>query len=221
MSNSKTHNSIIFLTTLGVYLGLVLVGAVNTAFSQGDVVLNKRSLRDFAGSVQQRVLSKEVDLNAPFLIELTGVLDKKGKLDLSTAKYTRSEGDAKIVEIAKRAVEAINDAGYLQYLSSLSANRIILVVKQGEAEFEASISSELESEQRARTVVSAMSMMLELAKAQRIQNPESEPDKDDVILLRSATVSSESKNFTIHFSLPKAVFREMLESKIAKQADNH
>lgn len=41
MSNGKNHNSVIFLTTLGVYLGLVLVGATPQVLAQATPVGDK------------------------------------------------------------------------------------------------------------------------------------------------------------------------------------
>lgn len=172
-------------------------------------------MKDLADLVQRQVQSKEVDLDAPFLVELSGTIGKNGKLDPVTAKYIRTEGDAKIVEVAKRAVEAMNDAGYFQYLSSFSAGKIVILVKQDETEFAVDISSELSSEQRAKAVVSAMRIMLTFAKDQKSQSPEDQRSKDELILLNSTTVSSESKNFAITFKLPKAVFQIMLARELA------
>ena len=52
MSNSKNHNSIVFLTTLSVYLGLVLVGATplvlaqQAALTQKFEIQNEREIED-------------------------------------------------------------------------------------------------------------------------------------------------------------------------------
>ena len=46
MSNSKNYNSIVFLTTLSVYLGLVLVGATPSVLAQQAALAQKFEIQN-------------------------------------------------------------------------------------------------------------------------------------------------------------------------------
>ncbi len=58
MSNKKNHNTIYFLTTLSVYLGLVIVGASPTVLAQAEFSENSQSQRFELRTETNSVFSK-------------------------------------------------------------------------------------------------------------------------------------------------------------------
>jgi hypothetical protein len=84
VNNRKNHNSILFLTTLGVYLGLLIFGSgvlyAQPARNNHGVMIDKKPLRDFAESIKRKVTNKEVNLAAPFSVEMEVYLTQNGSL---------------------------------------------------------------------------------------------------------------------------------------------
>ncbi len=109
MSDSKKHNSILFLTTLSVYLGLVLVGgAGSTALAQvANTIPASKKTEILAGD-------KIITLNANWAIELEKILAENpapvyllGTMALpdkgvSDWKILKSEGSAEAVEFLRK-----------------------------------------------------------------------------------------------------------------------
>lgn len=184
------------------------------SFGQSENPINKRPLTDFGDEVRRQVESKSIDLGAPFEIELLGKLGKDGKLDWTSARFTKAEGDKKIVALTKDAIEALNDSGYFQYLSGLLMTDVVVNLRQGESDFAVSISSELASESRSRTLASSLGTLLQAAIAQISKN---QNRADDILILKSIVVSSDAKKLLISSKLPKTVVRDMVERAISRQ----
>ena len=82
--------------------------------------INKRPLVDLANQVNELREKEGVDLQGAFTVKASGKIDKTGKLDPRSFKFERAEGDEKLVGLVEESIEAINVAGYLQYLKDLS-----------------------------------------------------------------------------------------------------
>jgi hypothetical protein len=80
LNNRKSHNSILFLTTLGVYLGLVLVGATPQTFAQS-------SLRNDSGLKRDK----------EFVCRNNGLINDERQEDIEPFNY----------DLAKRIIELI------------------------------------------------------------------------------------------------------------------
>lgn len=190
--------------------GLALMLAAFPVFGQNDIQLNRKPLDDLADFVNDKIEKDKVDLTKPFAVELNGVLNKDGKLDAEKANFTRTEGDGQMVEIAKRTVEAINNAGYFRYLKDLGAENIAISLSQDEQEFSASIKSDSDSERKTKTIVSALGVLMDLARMQTV-------NADDKTLLNSLSIKSNGKEFTLNAKMPKSVWYEMINRKLIEQ----
>lgn len=204
------------MVKLSLLLGFAVFGAIPDLSAQNGVTINKAPTRDFASYVQQQVRSNRIDLNAPFDIELAGTLSRSGKIESGTLKYLRATGDKAMVEVAKRAIEAVNDAGYLQYLRDAGANELRISAKQDDSAFAGVIAFAVESETRAKTLASALSMAAQVAKAQKQNQTSSSISADELVLLESTKVSAASKIVTIDITMAKQTFRDMIERAVAK-----
>lgn len=216
MSNRKTQN---FFRLVSIFAFLVsLTGAV-VAQPESDkygVWINRHPLKDFSEYAKRKIETKSVDLDAIFSVELTGKLGKSGKLDPSTVVYAKSEGDEKMIEVVKKAIEAINDSGWFAYLTHLggSDGNITIRAAQNELTFTSSIAAEMPTESKARSVASALRMLSQMASM--TGKDSSTMDKDELLILNSIAVSSEGKACVLKLNMPKASFREMIVRKLTE-----
>ncbi|MGI9035906.1 MAG: hypothetical protein ACR2GD_07695, partial [Pyrinomonadaceae bacterium] len=75
---------------------------------------NKRPFVDLAEKLRESLNKNEVDLDAPFSIEVRGGLTKEGKLE--NAKL-RGAGDEKMIEVGKNFIATISDSLLLKPVS--------------------------------------------------------------------------------------------------------
>jgi hypothetical protein len=206
-------------------IGLICLADLSV-FAQTEISINNRPLQDFAQLVNQKVSAKEVDLNAEFLVEMEGVFTKNGKLDLKQTKFTKSEGDKQIVDIAKTAIEAVNDSGWLGYIKELGITKVFVKAQQDKGNIAFVLKGEMLNDSKARLSAVALNFMLKMAVQQKKQiieknNPEiagnftTEQNRgDEIRLLESLNSSSEGKFFVINFSVAQGVKQEMIERRL-------
>lgn len=192
-----------------------LVIAVNASAQEPDrngVVLNKRPLTDFGKEVNKEIAANDLDLRKPFSISLTSRLTKEGKLDPKVTKVTADAGsDPKMAKVAQDAVLAVSDSGFLQYLSKLGGTGDIVVkLSQDTSNFSATVSMEMESENRARNIVSLMNTFLSIA----VTQGETKQDLQEIVILKNSKV--ESTENTVHFlvRLPLEIFTELIHGQL-------
>jgi hypothetical protein len=191
--------------------GLLLTLAAFPVFAQETTpskdVINKKPIQDFADFVSEKIVKNEVDLNAPFSIELEGFLNKDGKLDVNKSKFVKSEGDAQIIEVVKAGISAVSDSNLLAYLENLGVENVNLVVSQDANNFSAVIKSEVKSDARAKTLSSGFNTLLHIAKTDRKHQKEE-------VLLKAMRTSAQGKFFVLDFAMPKATLQELIRSEI-------
>lgn len=195
--------------------GIVLTFAAFPVFAQENrsPEINKEPLQDFGAKVLSQVQNKEVDLSQNFLVEVSAELTKEGKFDLQKTKYIRSEGDEKMIAVAKEAIEAINDNGIFIYLSRLEFSKINLILEQNDNEILAVIKGDVVSEQKARMTASALNALISLGKSQIKE------DDDSKIILGGMKVSANDKSVTIKNAVPKSVGQEMIQKHLNKEIE--
>jgi hypothetical protein len=204
------------------FSGLLLMLAAFPVFGQEpaprEITINKRPLLDLGYRVLDDVETRKVDLTAPFSVHGSGKLNKDGKLDASTSKFTAASGDKEMIEIAKNSIAAINDSGYLQYLSRLGCENLDFTIVQDSAIFSTTIVSELESARRAQSVRNALSLMLGFYK-QKISGPDAdENDKDSLEIVKNALIETNNNKVTIKVVLPKAVVQALIQKSLRSAA---
>lgn len=183
------------------------------------IEINKRPIVDLGNYVNELLEKKEVDLQSDFIINARGKLDKDGRLDPKTFRFLEAAGEnEKMVEVVKEAIEALNVAGYLQYLKELSGKDIALVLQQDDLNISAVIQSEMESETRAKTIKSALDFAISISKSRKSAENADQNDKDDLVILEAAKIETEGKKVVIHFTVPKEVVHPMIQRKLAEQA---
>jgi len=182
-----------------------------------EVEINKRPIKDLGIFVNGLLKDEKIKFNLEtnFEAKAKGKLTKEGKLDPKTYKIEATSADPNMVEVIEQSVEAINDAGYLQYLKQLSGKDLSLILKQDETGITAIVQSELESNTRATTMKGILNLAIRLSKDKKT----APDDKDDLELLNGATVETDGKKLIIKFTIPKQAAQEMIRRKLLEEAN--
>jgi len=190
--------------------GLLLTLAAFPVSAQNDkAALNKNPVQDFGRLVSEKINNKEADLKAPFSLTLQGTLQADGKFNPKTTKVTKSEGDAKMIEIAKQGVEAVSDSGVFYYLKQLGVNEIKISLVQTDTEFSADFKSTFETAKRAKSLGDAIKLNIEIGKS-------TVKDENTKILLESSKVETIGKDFLLRFSMPFEQFHGIIDRELEK-----
>ena len=182
------------------------------------VDINKRPMIDLANHVNELRDQNAVDLESGFMVRASGSLEKDGRLNPNTFRFMESSGDPKLVEVVEEAIQAINVAGYLQYLKDLSGEDLKLLFEQDAEEISALIESEMSSEMRAKSIKTLLDIYIDQAKKRKTKPDADQNDKDDLTLLEGATIETDGRKLIIRFVVPKAVAHPMIQRKLAEQA---
>ena len=191
------------------WLMLLSMNASAQTDSVDEIEINKRPLQEFALSVLDKWEKKEIDLTKPFTVELNGSLTREGRFDATVTKYIKSEGDGDIVNVAKNAIEAVGDSHIMAFLSYLDVKDVRLIVSQDESDTLLLLTSEMESNQRARTAASGFNALISVA---RIEN--NGMTADDKTLLKHSSVAFDETRMILKFKMPKQTFHEMVERNL-------
>jgi hypothetical protein len=174
------------------------------------VEINKKPLTDFADDIVTKTEAKEVDLNQPFLIVLNGVIAADGKLDKEKSKFdvSKQKGDPKMIDVAKTAMEALGESGYLSYLKSLNVDKVTVTLIQDDNQINAVITSTQKTPELAKTVSSGINGYISIGKLS------TKDPSDERTLLNGASVTADGKNFVLNFVIPKPIAQEMITRKL-------
>jgi len=188
--------------------GLLLTLAAFPVFAQNEEAsFNKKPLQDFGQNVLDKVQKREVDLKSPFSLIMQGKLDEKGKFEKTTSKFTKSEGDVKIIEIAKQALIALSDSGLFFNWKQLGLDEVEISLIQTETEFSANFKSTFETVNRAKSTTSSLNMFLQMGKI-------TVKDEDSKALLENSKVESIGKDFLLKFSMPLEQFHGIINKEL-------
>lgn len=204
------------LKLIGV-MSCLLVLATLSIFGQGDNVnnrFNRKPLQDFADNLNQKLDKGDVDLDKPFSVTLEGYLAKEGRFDLSKfdlkrTKFTKSEGDEKIVAVAKDAIVAVSDSELLTYLRDLGVEKFKVVFLQNENDISVVMSSEMLNESKARTLASGFNILINGAKM-------NVKETEVKAMLNATKFSTQTNNFIINFTMPKTEAHQLLKNELQK-----
>ncbi len=183
-------------------------------------MINRRPLVDLSNMINDERAKNQLDLQSEFELSARGKLDKNGRLDPKNFRYIKASGeDERMINIVKASIEAVNVAGYLQYLRDLTGKDLFLDLSQNETDISAVIQSEVETESRAKAIKSTLELGISIAKNRKLAENADQNDKDDLVLLEGAKVEVEGKRVIIRFVVPKDVAHPMIERKLAEQAN--
>jgi hypothetical protein len=179
-----------------------------------SIVINRDPLRLFGEWVKGEIAQKNVDLASPFDISATGKLDKDGKIIDNTFKYnTVKTTDPEMVNIVRAAIEAVNDSGYLKWLSEVSGKDLTLSIAQDNDFLTGTVQTEVESPRRASSLRTLFKLYIDqtIKKKQLSDKPD---DKDDLEILNNAQVETNGNKVIIQFKVPKAVAQALIKKKL-------
>jgi hypothetical protein len=171
--------------------------------------LNKKPLQDFAKSLTEKVEKSEVDISKSFSVTLESVLTKDGNFDPKQSRFTKSEGDAKMIVVAKEAIESLGYTNIFVYFAEMGVKKLKINFAQDEKEISFIVDSELPIPERVRTISSAFNGLLSIAK----MNVKEEEVK---FLLNNSRVMPQDKNFIFSMVLPKEMAHQLLKIELQK-----
>ncbi|MDQ3633106.1 MAG: hypothetical protein M3405_01155 [Acidobacteriota bacterium] len=171
------------------------------------VEINKKPLQDFADDIVARWSKKEIDLTKPFTVQMIATLTKDGKLDRKKSRFIGQQGDEDIVNVAKSAIEAVGDSGFLAHLRNLDVQQIEITLIQDGEKLYAKIVSDQKTPEKAKTTASGLRGAISIGKL-------TISGEDEKVLLDSAKVTSEGNKFIMLVNIPKPVANEMMNRKL-------
>jgi hypothetical protein len=183
--------------------------------AEKEAGINKRPLKDFARLVSDKVTANKIDLTEEFSIEIESFLTKQGKLDAKRTKFQKTEGNENLVEIAKQAIQAVSDSGWLGYLQKLGVDKINVKLSQDKEIVKVIIACEQTSQEKARITSSAFNALLKLVVLSKKQNYQTISNTENM-LLNGTKVTSEENRFIINFELPKSSVEMMIRDELGK-----
>jgi hypothetical protein len=171
--------------------------------------INKKVLKDFATYANDLKNQGKLDFEKPFEIEIEAKLDEKGKL--KDAKFTKKSGDENLVDLFGKLVSALNDSGFLTYLQPISKDNpnatVKIIVKQGEKEVLASVTSEASSPERAESLAKALNNLLYFGAGSRAGH-------DEEVLMKNTNAAPDGKRVVVNFSMPRQSVVDMIKKNL-------
>lgn len=171
--------------------------------------INKKVLKDFAAYATKLKDEGKLDFEKPFEIEIEAKLDANGKL--KDPKFTKKAGDENLVDLFGKLVSALNDSGFLTYLQPISKDNpdatVKIVVKQGEKEVLASVTSEASSPERAESLAKALNNLLFFGAGSRAGH-------DEEVLMKNTNASPDGKRVVVNFSMPRQSVVDMIKKNL-------
>lgn len=174
---------------------------------------NKKPLEDFAADIvtKREDKTKPLDLTKNFKVRMIGELDKDGKLIRDKTKFldlkSEEQGDQTMVDIAKSAIEAINNGNMFYYLKQIGIDKIDFTLMQDDEQIYAIISSAQPNAERAKSMSSSMGTLLGLAKI-------SIKEEELKALVEEAKAVQQGKNAVLNFKIDKLVAQTMITKKL-------
>jgi hypothetical protein len=180
-----------------------------------SIVINRDALKLYGEWVKGEIAGKNVDLSSQFDISATGKLDKDGKIIKDTFKYnTVKTADPEMVNIVRAAIEAVNDSGYLKWLSEVSGKDLTLSIAQDSEFLTGTVETSVESPRRANTLRTLFKLYIDQTVKKKMRPEATADDKDDLDILNNAQVETNGNKVIIQFRVPKAVAQALIKKKL-------
>ena len=171
--------------------------------------INKKVLKDFATYANDLKNQGKLNFEQPFEIVITAKLDEKGKL--KNWDFQKKAGDENLVALFSRLVAALNDSGFLTYLQPISKDNpdatVKIIVKQGEKEVLASVTSEASSPERAESLAKALNNLLYFGAGSRAGH-------DEEVLMKNTNAAPDGKRVVVNFSMPRQSVVDMIKKQL-------
>lgn len=186
------------------------------------IFINKRPLRDRAKETLAKLEQNSLKLDKPFKVVIEGTLGlaRDGKtVVLKNPKPVAVDpnvpNDPEMVKLAQEWVLAVGDAGWLGYLEKLelkkkpSSKKVVITVEQNDAEFVASVRSQVTSPNEANTLATSLRNLITLGALGA--------KDDDLTFLKAATTGSDGNDVILNIKFDKPVVQQMIQRKLAEE----
>jgi hypothetical protein len=215
MSNSKNYNSIVFLTTLSVYLGLVLVGATPSVLAQNstDDPNKVNILVPGKGYIFTFDLNPAIKLNK-LAQRQSALVEMSGRLILSQQKSTNwqiinSSGNKTILDFIQKEFFAPASATIIPDTSLFPIPKeLFQSIKVSDENIVISRRSNYDSIEKAVDFANVYGRVIDYARS-----PQAEKKLSDNLLIINTEVHSENNQVFIVTNLPRASIDELLADK--------
>jgi hypothetical protein len=183
-----------------------------------EVEINKKPFEELGDSLNDKLAKKEVDLDKPFSVILDGTISADGKLDSKKSKFGKSKGDEQMVEVAKQAIEAVGNSGFLGYLKNIGVDKVNFTIVQNDKEISVIILSDQKIPEKADSIASSFNILLSGLIALD-KNGIKKLDENSKTLVNNSKVTSEGKNFKLNFVLPKQQAQDLINRSLKDRAE--
>ncbi len=161
--------------------------------------INTRPFTDLLKTAKK--LRDEKKLNLDGQIELTVETDRDEQGKLTNAKVTDKRGDKTLESVALDFIAALSDSGVLDFLEG--TKHLKMTVKLDNDNVEVVASTEVDTEDRARQLERTFGGMIVLGRIVK-------HGKDEEVYYNHTQVSSNQKEVSVKFSMPRAEMGAML-----------
>ncbi|MDQ3748418.1 MAG: hypothetical protein M3367_05280 [Acidobacteriota bacterium] len=183
-----------------------------------EIEINKKPFEELGDTLNDKLAKKEVDLNKPFLVILDGTIAADGKLDSKKSKFVKFEGDEQMIEVAKQAIEAVGNSGFLGHLKNNGVDKVNFTIVQNDKEISVIILSDQKTPEKAGTIASGFNTLLAgLIFADN--NGIKKLDENSKTLVNNSKVTSEGKKFKLNFVLPKQQAQDLINRSLKERAE--
>lgn len=180
-----------------------------------QVVINRRPLDDLGVEVKKLLAANQVDLLAKVDVRAKGKLDESGKIDITTFDYKAATGsDQAMAALIREAILKLSDSGYMNYLGVATIKDLNMSIVQDDANFTATVQSEVETATRAKTLKILLEGAIKYYKDKKSVPEADDNDRDDLKLLNNASVEIDGKKLIIKFVLAKPDAQALIKNKL-------
>ncbi|MBA2495343.1 MAG: hypothetical protein H0V31_11695 [Acidobacteria bacterium] len=183
-----------------------------------EVEINKKPFEDLGDAINDKLAKKEIDLSKSFSVVLDGAITADGKLDPKKSRFVKFDGDEQMVNVAKDAIEAVGNSGFLGYLKNNGIDRVNFTMVQDDKQIYVIIISDQKTAEKAGTVASGFNTLLSGIKVLD-QNGLKKLDENSKTLVNNSKVTSDGKNFVLKFTLPKQDAQNLINRSLKERAE--
>ena len=150
-----------------------------------------------------------------FVIEAKVMVNERGGFVKGYPNYKQIDGDATAFDLVKMGLASFESEGYFKYLSELGGKEMSLRVEQDGVDFRVNCQVDLATEARAKSVRSAVSLAVDIAKSSRRNSTLSSREQNELLMMNNVKLSSDKSSLLINFALPKAEFWRIMDEAVS------
>lgn len=174
-------------------------------------LFNQKPLKDFGDKWGAAILKKDVNINAPFTIEVIGRLDETGKI-VNAQMKSSADSDPKMTEVAKEAIAAFSDSELLRTLYNAGGRDVKITFSQDKDNLQAVIQTQAKDESDAKKLYNGVNGAVALVKAFK-------KGSDEANLMEKTQLATTGKIFTINFLISNDEKTQMIEKSLKSLAE--